>query len=114
MVQRPGWWATEKFPDFESQVRIYVSARAVVTTLSFPPDTGTFCDFRAFCSDSVGGLHMKKVEEYLGHAAECREMAQSAPPQHRQQLEEMAKTWEQLAEARQCELNKRSKLQLNP
>ena len=57
---------------------------------------------------------MKKVEEYLEHAAECREMAQSAPPQHRQQLEEMAKTWEQLAEARHRELNKRSKLQLNP
>jgi hypothetical protein len=44
---------------------------------------------------------MKKVEEYLQHAAECRRMLQTALPEHRQQLEDMAKTWEQLAEARQ-------------
>jgi hypothetical protein len=47
---------------------------------------------------------MKKVEEYLQHAAECRRMLQTALPEHRQQLEEMAKTWEQLAEARQRNL----------
>jgi hypothetical protein len=52
---------------------------------------------------------MKKVEEYLEHAAECREMARvSALAHHRQQLEEMAKTWEQLAEARGREIQKRS------
>jgi hypothetical protein len=51
---------------------------------------------------------MKKVEEYLEHAAECREMAQAAPPHHRQQLEEMAKTWEQLAEVRERKHHKRS------
>jgi hypothetical protein len=51
---------------------------------------------------------MKKIEEYLEHAAECRQMAQtSTVPQHREQLEEMAKTWEQLAQARQRELNKK-------
>lgn len=52
---------------------------------------------------------MKKVDEYLQHAAECREMARvSSLAHHRQQLEEMAKTWEQLAEVRGREIQKRS------
>jgi hypothetical protein len=41
---------------------------------------------------------LKKVEEYLQKAAECREMAQAAAPAHRQGLKEMAETWERLAE----------------
>jgi hypothetical protein len=49
---------------------------------------------------------VKKIDEYLQHAAECRQMAQSAPPQHREQLLEMAKTWEQLAAARRRQMNK--------
>jgi hypothetical protein len=44
---------------------------------------------------------MKKVEDYLQHAAECREMLRTALPRHRKQLEDTANTWEQLAEARQ-------------
>jgi hypothetical protein len=52
---------------------------------------------------------MKKVEEYHQHAAECRDKARvSALAHHRQQLEEMAKTWEQLAEVRGREIQKRS------
>jgi hypothetical protein len=43
---------------------------------------------------------MKKASEYLKHAAECREMARTAPAAHRVQLEQMARTWEQLAESR--------------
>ena len=43
---------------------------------------------------------MKKVEEYLQHAAECRDMLRTASPAHRQQLEQMADTWEQLAKNR--------------
>jgi len=43
---------------------------------------------------------VKKLHEYQEHAAECREMARTAPPAHRQQLEQMAATWEQLAAAR--------------
>lgn len=56
---------------------------------------------------------MKKVDEYLHHAAECRAMAESAQTQteHRQQLEEMAKTWEQLAEARRQQIKRKSMLQ---
>lgn len=50
---------------------------------------------------------MKKVEDYLRHAAECREMARKASPAHRQQLEQMAETWEQLAEVRRQQLAKR-------
>jgi hypothetical protein len=50
---------------------------------------------------------MKKVEDYIHHAAECREMARMASPAHRQQLEQMAETWEQLAEVRRQQLTKR-------
>ena len=49
---------------------------------------------------------MRKLHEYREHAAECREMARTAPPAHRQQLEQMAATWEQLAVARQRKLLK--------
>ena len=49
---------------------------------------------------------MNKLEDYLKHAAECREMARTAPPSHRLQLEQMAETWEQLAEARKKQLEK--------
>jgi hypothetical protein len=47
---------------------------------------------------------VKKLHEYREHAAECREMARTASPAHRQQLEQMAATWEQLAVARQRKL----------
>jgi hypothetical protein len=49
---------------------------------------------------------MKKLAEYLQHAAECREMARVAQPTHRAQLEQMALTWEQLADARKKQLEK--------
>ena len=54
---------------------------------------------------------MKKVEEYLQHASECRQMLRTALPEHREQLEDMANTWEQLADARRrvIALNKRNK-----
>lgn len=50
---------------------------------------------------------MRKVEDYLMHAAECRDMARRASPAHRQQLEQMADTWEQLAEARKKALERK-------
>jgi hypothetical protein len=49
---------------------------------------------------------MKKIDEYLKHARECRDMARMASNVHKTQLEEMARTWEQLAEARQRKLAK--------
>jgi hypothetical protein len=51
---------------------------------------------------------VKKVEEYLQHAAECRDMARTASPSHRQQLQQTAETWEQLADARRRQLHKRT------
>ena len=51
----------------------------------------------------------KKVEEYLGHASGCRTSARAAPQAHRQRLEDMAQTWEQLAEARKREIKKQLK-----
>jgi hypothetical protein len=52
---------------------------------------------------------MKKLHEYLQHAAECRQMARVALPSHRAQLEQMAETWEQLAEVRKKQLEKEGK-----
>jgi hypothetical protein len=52
---------------------------------------------------------LKKLHEYLQHAAECREMARTALPAHRQQLEQMAETWEQLAAARKRQLDRQGK-----
>ena len=49
---------------------------------------------------------MKKLHEYRRHAAECRELARNAAPAHRAQLEQMATTWDQLAEARKRQLEK--------
>jgi hypothetical protein len=49
---------------------------------------------------------MKKIDEYLQHAQDCRDLARTAHPAHRVQLEQMAQTWEQLAEARRQQLNK--------
>jgi hypothetical protein len=49
---------------------------------------------------------MEKIEAYRQHARECRDMARTAPAAHRDQLETMAKTWEQLAEFRKRQLDK--------
>jgi hypothetical protein len=57
---------------------------------------------------------MKKLAEYLQHAAECREMARVAQPTHRAQLENMATTWEQLAEARKQKLAQDGKTDEEP
>ena len=46
------------------------------------------------------GIQMKTVKEYLERAAECRQTARSVVPEHREELEEMARAWEQLAESR--------------
>ena len=52
---------------------------------------------------------MKKLCEYLQHASECRDMARMAQPAQRQQLEQMAETWEQLANARKLQLERQGK-----
>ena len=57
----------------------------------------------------VKGDLMRKMNEYIQHAAECRAMARTAPPAHRQQLEQMAETWEQLADARKRQLDKQDR-----
>ena len=62
----------------------------------------------------AGEDSVKKLHEYREHAAECREMARTAPPTHRHQLEQMAATWEQLAVARQRKLLKGGKIEDRP
>jgi hypothetical protein len=46
----------------------------------------------------IGGTTLKRVEEYRRYAAECRDMARTAPLAHRQKLQQIAQTWEQLAQ----------------
>ena len=43
---------------------------------------------------------MKKASEYRQHAEECRALANGMAGEHRDQLLEMARTWERLAEER--------------
>ena len=56
---------------------------------------------------------MKKASEYRKHAAECRELAKQVPegPQ-RDQLLEMARTWDNLAEDRDALVRKHPELAL--
>ncbi len=48
----------------------------------------------------TGPAGLRKYQDYLRHADLCREMARTAPPLHRAQLEQMADVWEELAEGR--------------
>jgi hypothetical protein len=58
----------------------------------------------------ASGLHMKKVQEYLERAAECRETAKTVVPEHREELEEMARAWDQLAASRRGAIENDRKL----
>jgi hypothetical protein len=47
------------------------------------------------------GASMKKASEYREHAEQCRKLAKGMPPgEQRDQLAEMAVTWDRLAEER--------------
>jgi hypothetical protein len=55
---------------------------------------------------------MKKALDYRRHATECRQLAANAAlPEHREQLLEMANTWEMLAEQREHEIDRQARLQ---
>jgi hypothetical protein len=76
------------------------------------PDKSAFFARGARCKNFAqtrDRLIVKKIHEYQQHAAECRDMARTSPPAHRQQLEQMAETWEQLADARRRQLEKQGK-----
>jgi hypothetical protein len=50
---------------------------------------------------------MRKISEYQEHADECRLLAKtSLSPEHKAMLENMARTWEALAEERRKRLEK--------
>jgi hypothetical protein len=50
---------------------------------------------------------MRKISEYQEHANECRLLARTAvSPEHKAMLENMAQTWESLAEERKRRLEK--------
>jgi hypothetical protein len=44
------------------------------------------------------GIGLKRVEEFRRYAAECRDMARTAPLDQRQKLQQMAQRLEQLAQ----------------
>jgi len=51
---------------------------------------------------------MRKISEYQEHADECRRLAsQVANQSHKARLEEMAQTWEMLAQERLKQLRKK-------
>jgi hypothetical protein len=57
---------------------------------------------------------VRKVEDYLQHAAECRQLAAAtANDEHRQMLLEMAKTWESLAQDRAEQLARLKRMKLD-
>jgi hypothetical protein len=70
-------------------------------------DHGNQIPFRVFRAPA--GSFVKKLHWYIEHADECRRMARVALPQHRTQLEQMALTWDQLAEVRRRQLARQSK-----
>ena len=50
---------------------------------------------------------MRRISEYQEHADQCRLLAKTAlAPDHKVMLENMAKTWESLAEERKKRLEK--------
>jgi hypothetical protein len=54
---------------------------------------------------------MKKASDYRRHAEECRTLASSAAlPEHRDQLLEMANTWDMLAQQREAELARQERI----
>ena len=57
--------------------------------------------FISFVDGPCTGAGMKKASEYRQHAQQCRELARRmAPGEQRDQLLEMATTWEKLAAER--------------
>lgn len=56
---------------------------------------------------------MRKIEDYLKHAADCRQMANNAAnDEHRQMLLHMVETWEGLAKDRSEQLARQQRISL--
>jgi hypothetical protein len=53
---------------------------------------------------------VKKASEYRRHAAECREMANRASGPQRDQLLEMARTWDVLADNRDKQIARQRRI----
>lgn len=54
---------------------------------------------------------MRKIEDYLRHAADCQQMAHNAASDdHRQMLLHMAETWEGLARDRSEQLARQKRI----
>ena len=57
-----------------------------------------------------GTFSLKKLHEYLQQLQNARTWRVTASPAHSQHLEQMAETWEQLAEARKRKLEKNDQI----
>ena len=55
---------------------------------------------------------MKKASEYRQHAEECRTLASQMKGEQREQLLEMARTWDKLADERSDLIRRHPKLSL--
>ena len=53
---------------------------------------------------------MKKASEYRKHADECRQMMTAATGEQREMLEEMAKTWDGLADDREPRVTQKERI----
>ena len=53
---------------------------------------------------------LKKISEYYEHAEECRQLAKSASAEHATTLNNMARTWENLAREREEHLARQQRI----
>ena len=81
-------------------------SRDAAFSLSPPYFTGTYRIAMRLCASGRTGLH--KASEYHVRAEECRALAARAPkPEHKRMLEDMAETWERLAQQREALIARR-------
>ena len=53
---------------------------------------------------------MKKVEEYLAHAEQCRALGARGPAHLREQFQSVAQTWEHLAKVRREQIERQKRI----
>jgi hypothetical protein len=56
------------------------------------------------------GRELRKIEEYLRHAKECRQLAWVSNGEYRRQLLDMAETWEGLAQDREEQIARHERI----
>ena len=57
------------------------------------------------CVQRVTVTFVRRVSDFLENAKACRDLARKMPPEQRQQLIDMARQWEEIAEERRRSLS---------